>query len=185
MLAQLNKNITGSKTEKNMFTAFTYECRAYVRYTYYAEKARENGFNQIAEVFEKTANNELQHAKIWFKYIKGGQIPETPDNLIDASSGEHFEWNQMYADMAKEARQEGFDREAFLFESIGDIEKEHEKRFLNLSDDIRSGKVFSKDSNTVWICSNCGHQFTGKTAPETCPVCSYPQAYFETKSQNN
>ncbi|MCR5635865.1 MAG: rubrerythrin family protein [Clostridiales bacterium] len=184
MLATENKSITGTQTEKNLFTAFTGECQAHAKYLYYAEKARENGYNQIADLFEETAGNELQHAKIWFEFIKGGQVPETPDNLTDALNGEHFEWEEMYSKMAEDAKNEGFDRLAYLFDSVATIENYHETRFLKLLENVKSGTVFTKEGDTLWICGNCGHVYVGKTAPENCPVCSKPQAFFEQKSKN-
>ncbi len=177
-------NLQGSKTEKNIYTAFTGETQAHIKYTYYAEKARENGYNQIADIFEETAKNELAHAKIWFEYLKGGEVPSTVENLNDGISGEHFEWTEMYADMAKDARSEGFDRLAYLFESIAKIEKEHEERFAKLLENVKNGTVFSKEGDVVWVCQNCGHIHVGKTSPQVCPVCAKPKAYFEVKKNN-
>ena len=154
------------------------------KYTYFASKARKEGYEQIAAIFEETANNEKEHAKIWFKLLNGGDVPTTTENLKAAADGENFEWTDMYDRMAKEAREEGFDRIAFLFESVGKIEKEHEARYRKLLENIEGELVFSKDGDKVWICRNCGHVVIGKNAPEVCPVCAHPKAYFEVKAEN-
>lgn len=176
-------NLKGSKTEKNLMEAFAGESMARNKYTYYASKARKDGYVQIAELFEATANNEKEHAKMWFKLLHDG-IGATTDNLKDAAEGENFEWVDMYASFAKEAREEGFDKIATLFEGVAAIEKEHEERYKKLLANIESGVVFSKDGDTVWECKNCGHIHVGPKAPEICPVCDHPQAYFEMRAQN-
>ena len=176
-------NLKGSKTEKNLMEAFAGESMARNKYTYYASKARKDGYVQIAELFEATANNEKEHAKMWFKLLHDG-IGATTDNLKDAAEGENFEWVDMYASFAKEAREEGFDQIATLFEGVAAIEKEHEERYRKLLANIENGIVFSKDGDTVWECKNCGHIHVGPKAPEVCPVCDHPQAYFEMRAQN-
>lgn len=176
-------NLKGTKTEANLITAFAGESQARNKYTYYASKARKDGYVQIAEIFEETAANEKEHAMIWFKLLHDG-IPSTPENLADAAAGENYEWTDMYATFAKEAREEGFDRIAYLFESVGAIEKEHEERYRELLANIEGGLVFSRDGDMMWQCSNCGHIHIGKTAPEICPVCDHPQAYFQLRAQN-
>ena len=175
--------LKGSKTEKNLWEAFAGESQARNKYTYFASKAKKDGYVQIANIFEETANNEKEHAKMWFKLLGGG-IGDTKSNLIDAAKGENYEWTDMYATFAKEAREEGFDHIAFLFEEVGKIEKMHEERYRKLLANIEGGLVFSKDGDTVWQCSNCGHIVVGKQAPEVCPVCAHPQAYFELKAEN-
>ena len=176
--------LKGSKTEKNLATAFAGESQARNKYSYYASKAKKDGYVQIGNLFEETANNEKEHAKIWFKLLHDGGIPSTTDNLKDAADGEHYEWTDMYATFAKEAREEGFDDIANLFESVGQIEKTHEERFRKLLANVEGGLVFSKDEDMIWECSNCGHIVFGKKAPEVCPVCNHPQAYFMVKAQN-
>ncbi len=176
-------NLKGSKTEKNLLEAFAGESMARNKYTYYASKARKDGYVQIAELFEATANNEKEHAKMWFKLLHDG-IGATTDNLKDAAEGENFEWVDMYASFAKEAREEGFDQIATLFEGVAAIEKEHEERYRKLLANIENGIVFSKDGDTVWECKNCGHIHVGPQAPDVCPVCDHPQAYFEMRAQN-
>ncbi len=176
-------NFNGSKTQANLMTAFAGESQARNKYTYYASKARKDGFEQIAEIFEETANNEKAHAKIWWKLLSGG-AGKTDANLLDAAEGENYEWTEMYAGFAKEAKEEGFDNIAVLFELVAKIEKEHEERFRKLIENIGGSLVFSKDEDTVWICRNCGHIHFGKSAPKVCPVCSHPQAYFEVKAEN-
>jgi len=178
------ENIRGTKTEKNLMEAFAGESQARNKYTYFASKARKEGYEQIAAIFEETANNEKEHAKIWFKLLNGGEVPTTTENLKAAADGENFEWTDMYDRMAREAREEGFDRIAFLFESVGKIEKEHEERYRKLLENVEGGVVFSKDGDKIWICRNCGHVVIGKQAPEVCPVCSHPKAYFEVKADN-
>ena len=178
------ENIKGTKTEKNLMEAFAGESQARNKYTYFASKARKEGYEQIAAIFEETALNEKEHAKIWFKLLNGGEIPSTVDNLTAAAEGENFEWTDMYDRMAKEAKEEGFDQIAFLFESVGKIEKEHEARYRKLLENIEGDLVFSKDGDCIWKCRNCGHIVVGKKAPEICPVCSHPKAYFEVNAQN-
>ena len=175
--------LKGSKTEKNLMAAFSGESEARNKYTYYASKAKKDGYVQIAKIFEETAANEKEHAKIWFKLLKDG-IGETPSNLADAASGENYEWTEMYPTFAKEAREEGFAHIAYLFEEVAKIEKEHEERYKKLLENIEGGLVFSRDEDMIWQCSNCGHIVVGKKAPEVCPVCAHPQAYFEIKADN-
>ena len=176
--------LKGSQTEKNLMTAFAGESQARNKYTYYASKAKKDGYEQIAAIFEESANNEKEHAKIWFKLLHDGKVPSTIENLKDAANGENFEWTNMYADFAKTARKEGFEDIAKLFEGVGEIEKHHEKRFLKLLENINEGLVFSKDGDKIWKCRNCGHIVIGKQAPEVCPVCAHPQSYFEINAQN-
>ena len=176
--------LKGSKTEKNLMDAFAGESQARNKYTYFASKARKDGYEQIAEIFEETANNEKEHAKLWFKLLNNNSIPSTVENLKSAAEGENFEWTDMYDRMAKEAREEGFDRIAFLFESVGKIEKEHEARYKKLLENVENGLVFSKEEYKICICRNCGHIVIGKNAPEVCPVCSHPKAFFEIKEEN-
>ncbi len=176
--------LKGSKTEKNLMEAFAGESQARNKYTYYASKAKKDGYEQIAAIFEETAINEKEHAKIWFKLLHDGEIPSTEVNLADAASGENYEWTDMYDEFAKTAKEEGFDRIAYLFEAVGKIEKEHEERFKKLLDNVENGLVFSKDGDRIWKCRNCGHIVIGKSAPEICPVCSHPKAYFEIKAEN-
>lgn len=177
-------DLKGSKTEANLMTAFAGESQARNKYSYFASKAKKDGYVQIAQIFEETANNEKEHAKIWFKLLNGGSVPSTVDNLKSAAEGENFEWTEMYAQFAVEARAEGFDDIATLFEKVGEIEKEHEERYRKLLENIEGGLVFSKDNDIVWICSNCGHIHIGKQAPDVCPVCAHPQAYFMEKANN-
>lgn len=176
--------LKGSKTETNLVTAFAGESQAHVKYTYYASKAKKDGYVQIGEIFEETASNEREHAKIWFKILHGDEMPETLPNLEDAARGENFEWSDMYATFAEEAREEGFDHIAFLFEEVGKIEKEHEQRYRKLIENVKGGLVFSKEGDVIWQCSNCGHIIIGKSAPAVCPVCAHPKAYFKIKAQN-
>ena len=175
--------LKGSKTEQNLWEAFAGESQARNKYTYYASKAKKEGYVQIAELFEETAANEKEHAKIWFKLLNDG-IGTTMDNLKDAAAGENYEWTDMYDKFAKDAREEGFDDIADLFEGVAAIEKEHEERYLKLLKNIEEGIVFSKDGDTIWKCKNCGHIHVGPKAPEICPVCAHPQAYFEVKAEN-
>jgi rubrerythrin len=177
-------NIKGTKTEANLQAAFAGESQARNKYTYYASKARKDGYVQIANLFEETAENEKEHAKIWFKLLHDGAVPDTAANLKDAAAGENFEWTDMYAAFAKDARAEGFEDIAKLFEGVAAIEKEHEARYLALLKNVQEGLVFSKDQDMVWQCSNCGHVVVGKKAPEVCPVCSHPQSYFQIKAEN-
>ena len=178
------KELKGSKTEKNLMEAFAGESMARNKYSYYASKAKKDGYVQIGQIFEETANNEKEHAKLWFKLLHGGEVPETPANLVDAAAGEHFEWTDMYDKFAKEAREEGFDHIAFLFEGVAKIEKEHEERYRKLLANIEEGIVFSREGDMAWICTNCAHVHFGKKAPEKCPVCSHPKAYFELQAHN-
>ena len=175
--------LKGSKTEENLLAAFAGESEARNKYTYYASKARKEGYVQIANIFEETAANEKEHAKMWFKLLKGG-IGTTAENLADAAAGENYEWTDMYATFAKEAREEGFDEIATLFEGVAAIEKEHDERYKKLLENVEKGLVFSKDGDTIWQCSNCGHICIGKQAPEVCPVCAHPQSYFQVKAEN-
>ena len=176
--------LKGSKTEKNLMEAFAGESQARNKYTYYASKAKKEGYEQIAALFLETADNEKEHAKLWFKLLHDNDVPSTVENLKDAASGENYEWTNMYERMAKEAREEGFDRIAFLFDGVAKIEKEHEARYLKLIENVENGLVFSKDGEKIWKCRNCGHIVIGKVAPEVCPVCSHPKAYFEIKAEN-
>lgn len=176
--------LKGSKTEENLRNAFSGESMARNKYTYYAAKAKKEGFEQIASIFEETANNEKEHAKMWFKLLHDGDVPSTIDNLKDAINGENFEWTDMYSSYAKVAREEGFDNIAYLFEEVGKIEKEHEERYKKLLNNIEEGIVFSRDGDMVWQCRNCGHIVIGKKAPEVCPVCKHPKSYFEIKKEN-
>jgi rubrerythrin len=176
-------NLKGTKTEANLLAAFAGESQARNKYTYYASKARKEGLNQIADFFEETAGNEKEHAKIWFKLLHDG-IPDTNVNLADAAAGEHYEWTDMYASFAKAAKEEGFDKIAFLFEAIGKIEKDHEERYQQLLDNLKNGKVFKREEPQVWICANCGHIHNDIEAPEKCPVCDHPKAYFHIKANN-
>ena len=177
-------DLKGSKTETNLMEAFAGESQARNKYTFFASKAKKEGYEQIAAIFEETAQNEKEHAKIWFKLLNGGDVPTTMDNLQSAADGENYEWTDMYARMAKEAKEEGFDHIAFLFESVGKIEKEHEARYLKLVENLENGLVFSRDGDRIWKCRNCGHIVIGKTTPEICPVCSHPRAYFEINAEN-
>ncbi len=177
------EELKGTKTEANLMAAFAGESMARNKYTYYASKAKKEGYNQIAALFEETANNEKEHAKIWFKLLHDG-IGDTNKNLEDAASGEHYEWTEMYATFAKEAKEEGFNHIAYLFEAVAKIEKDHEERYRKLLGNLEEGIVFSRDGDTVWICNNCGYVHVGKKAPEKCPVCEHPKAYFEIKKNN-
>ena len=177
-------NLKGTKTEKNLMEAFAGESQARNKYTYFASKARKEGFIQIANIFEETAGNEKEHAKIWYKYLNGGEVSGTIENLEDAANGENYEWTDMYDRMAKEAREEGFIEIAAKFEMVGKIEKEHEERYRKLLKNVKEGLVFSKDGDTIWQCSNCGHIVIGKKAPQMCPVCAHPQSYFEVRKEN-
>ena len=174
--------LKGSKTETNLLTAFAGESQARNKYTYFASKAKKDGYNQIASLFEETANNEKEHAKIWFKLLNG--IGSTEENLLSAAQGENYEWTDMYAKFAKEAHEEGFENIAYLFESVAKIEKEHEERYRALLNNMKNGSVFEKDDVVIWKCANCGHIHVGKKAPEVCPVCSHPQSYFELNAKN-
>ena len=178
------KELKGTKTEANLWTAFAGESQARNKSTYYASKAKKDGYVQIAALFEETAANEKEHAKIWFKLLKGGEIPSTAENLLDAAEGENYEWTDMYAKMAQEAREEGFNDIAALFDGVAKIEKEHEERYRKLLKNVEEGTVFSRDGDMIWQCSNCGHIVIGKKAPMLCPVCKHPQAYFQIKAEN-
>ena len=176
--------LKGSKTEANLMAAFAGESQARNKYTYYASKAKKEGYEQISALFQETADNEKEHAKMWFKLLQGGQIKSTAENLKDAAAGENYEWTDMYAGFAKIAKEEGFDRIAYLFEEVGKIEKEHEARYLKLLDNVENELVFSKDGDKIWKCRNCGHICIGKEAPKVCPVCEHPQSFFEIKAEN-
>ncbi len=176
--------LKGSKTEQNLWTAFAGESQARNKYTYYASAAKKEGYNQIASIFEETANNEKEHAKIWFKLLHNGKIPDTITNLADAAAGENYEWTDMYAAFAQTAREEGFDSIAILFEKVGAIEKEHEERYRTLEAAVKEGTVFARETQQVWVCSNCGHIHIGTHAPEVCPVCDHPQGYFVLQAKN-
>ena len=177
-------DLKGTQTEKNLATAFAGESQAHTKYLYYASKARKDGYVQIGKLFEETAANEKEHAKIWFKLLHGGDMPSTEVNLADAADGENFEWTDMYAEFAQTAREEGLPEIAFLFEKVGAIEKTHEERYRKLLGNIKDGLVFSRDEDMVWECSNCGHIVIGKKAPEICPVCAHPQSFFEINAEN-
>ncbi|MBR2240209.1 MAG: rubrerythrin family protein [Clostridia bacterium] len=177
-------DLKGTKTEKNLMDAFAGESQARNKYTYYASKAKKEGYEQIAAIFQETADNEKEHAKIWFKLLHDGEVPTTTQNLEDAANGENYEWTDMYDRMAKEAKEEGFDHIAYLFEAVGKIEREHEARYKKLLENIEGGLVFSKDGDAIWKCRNCGHIVIGKQAPEVCPVCNHPKSYFEVKAEN-
>lgn len=176
--------LKGSRTEANLMAAFAGESQARNKYTYFASKARKEGYVQIAEIFEETANNEKEHAKLWFKELNGGEIPDTIANLTAAAEGENYEWTDMYVEFAKVAREEGFTRIAALFEMVGKIEKVHEERYRKLLKNVQEGLVFSRDGDMIWECSNCGHIVIGKKAPAVCPVCKHPQAYFKLRAEN-
>ena len=176
------KDLKGTKTEKNLWEAFAGESQARHKYTYFASKAKKDGYVQIAKIFEETAANEKEHAELWFKLLGG--IGDTAQNLKSAAEGENYEWTDMYSSMAKDAREEGFDHIAFLFEEVGKIEKDHEERYRKLLSNVEGGLVFSRDGDMIWQCSNCGHVVVGKKAPEMCPVCAHPKAYFQLKAEN-
>ena len=176
--------LKGSKTEMNLKAAFAGESQAHTKYQYYASKAKKDGFVQIGNLFEETARNEKEHAKIWFKLLHGGEVPETMENLKDAAAGENYEWTDMYATFAKEAREEGFTKIAALFDLVAKIEKEHEERYRKLLANIEGELVFSKENDVVWQCENCGHIVIGKKAPMLCPVCEHPQSYFQVRAEN-
>ena len=176
--------LKGSKTEQNLMSAFAGESQARNKYTFFASQARKEEYEQIASIFEETANNEKEHAKLWFKELNGGSVPSTLDNLNDTANGENYEYTTMYSNFAKEAREEGFDRIADLFERVGEIEKEHENRYRKLIDNIENELVFSSEGDTIWICRNCGHVVIGKKAPLVCPVCAHKQSFFERKANN-
>ena len=173
------KELKGTKTEENLKKAFAGESQARNKYTYYASKAKKDGYEQIAQVFTETADNEKEHAKLWFKELNGGAVPDTLQNLLDAAAGEHEEWTDMYKKMAETARKEGFPQIAYKFEAVAAIEKRHEERYKRLADLVKNGQVFKKSEKKMWICRNCGHVYVGENAPEVCPVCNHPKAYFE------
>ena len=176
--------LKGSKTEQNLMTAFAGESQARNKYTYFASKAKKDGYEQIAAIFEETANNEKEHAKMWFKELHGGEVPSTEENLLAAAEGEYYEWTDMYETFAKEAEEEGFTDIARKFRGVAAIEKEHEARYRKLLKNIEDEVVFSRDGDTIWQCRNCGHIVIGKKAPKVCPVCNHPQSYFEIKASN-
>ena len=176
--------LKGSRTEENLRKAFAGESQARNKYTYFASKAKKDGYEQIAALFEETAGNEKEHAKMWFKLLNNGEIPSTLENLNAAADGENYEWTDMYEEFAKVAEEEGFNDIAYKFRAVGEIEKHHEERFRKLIDNIENKVVFSKDGDSIWICRNCGHVVVGKEAPNVCPVCNHPQSYFELKSEN-
>ena len=178
------KDLKGTKTEQNLMTAFAGESQARNKYTYFASKAKKDGYVQIAKIFEETADNEKEHAKMWFKLLEGGSVKDTASNLKAAAMGENYEWTDMYAGFAKEAKEEGFDEIAALFEGVAAIEKEHEERYRKLLEKVEGGMVFSRDGDVIWQCSNCGHICVGKKAPKVCPVCAHPQDYFQVKAGN-
>ena len=178
------KELKGTKTEENLKSAFAGESQAFTKYNYYASKAKKDGYVQIGQLFEETAANEKEHAKIWFKLLHDGEIPSTEQNLADAAAGENYEWTDMYEGFARQAREEGFDRIANLFLAVAAIEKTHEERYRKLLENVKEGVVFSKEGDMVWECSNCGHIVIGKKAPEVCPVCNHPKSYFRLRAEN-
>lgn len=177
-------DLKGSKTEANLLTAFAGESQARNKYSYYASKAKKDGYVQIAQIFEETAANEKEHAKLWFKLLNDGAIPDTAENLKAAAAGENYEWTEMYAEFAETAAEEGFDRIAELFRMVASVEKEHEERYRKLLENVEGGLVFSRDDDMIWICGNCGYIHIGKKAPEVCPVCAHSKAYFMLKNDN-
>ena len=178
------EKLKGSKTEQNLMTAFSGESQARNKYTYYASKAKKDGYEQIAAIFEETANNEKEHAKLWFKYLHNGEVPTTLTNLKDAAAGENYEWTDMYQKFSEEAKEEGFTELAYLFDAVGKIEKEHEKRYLTLLKNIEDETIFEKKEDKIWICRNCGHVYIGTKALEVCPVCKHPKNFMEVKADN-
>ncbi len=176
--------LKGSQTEKNLMTAFAGESQARNKYSYYASKAKKDGYEQIAAIFEETANNEKEHAKMWFKLLHEGSVPYTMTNLKDAANGENYEWTEMYDEFAKVAKEEGFDAIARKFELVAAVEKNHEERYLKLLSNIESGEVFKREESMVWVCRNCGHVYVGEKAPVVCPVCAHPQSFMELKAEN-
>ena len=176
--------LKGSKTEKNLMAAFAGESQAKTKYEYYASQAKKDGYEQIAAIFEETSRNEKEHAKLWFKYLHGGAVPKTVENLKDDANGENYEWTDIYAEFSKTAKEEGFDELATLFEEVGKIEKEHEERYLTLLKNIEDDRVFKKDGEKMWICRNCGHVYFGTEAVDVCPVCKHPKSYMEVRCQN-
>lgn len=178
------KELKGTKTEKNLMEAFAGESQAHTKYLYYASKAKKDGYVQISNLFTETALNEKEHAKLWFKYLHGGEVPATTQNLEDAANGEYFEWTDMYERMAKEAEEEGFEEIAEKMRMVGAIEKHHEERYRQLLKNINDEIVFSREGDVIWQCSNCGHIVIGKKAPQICPVCNHPQSYFQIEARN-
>ena len=178
------KELKGTKTEANLKIAFAGESEARNKYTYYASQARKDGYVQIAKIFEETAANEKEHAELWFKLLHGGEVPSTEVNLLDAAAGENYEWTDMYAKMAEDAKAEGFTDIAHVFEGVAKIEKTHEERYRKLLSNVKEGIVFSRDQDMIWECGNCGHIVIGKKAPELCPVCKHPKAYFQIRAEN-
>ena len=178
------KDLKGTKTEKNLQEAFAGESMARNKYTYFASKARKDGYEQIAAIFEETANNEKEHAKLWFRYLEGGELKDTKSNLEAAAAGENYEWTDMYARMAQDAEEEGFKEIAAKFRMVGAIEKHHEERYKKLVGYLEGGIIFSRDDERIWKCRNCGHIVVGKFAPKVCPVCNHPQSFFEIDAQN-
>lgn len=178
------EKIKGTKTEANLMSAFAGESQARNKYTYYASQAKKEGYEQIANFFIETANNEKEHAKMWFKLLHDDAVPNTIQNLNDAADGENYEWTDMYASFAKDAREEGFERIAFLFEAVGEIEKEHEARYRTLLDNLETGKVFERSEKVLWQCGNCGHIHEDEKALDLCPVCRHPQSYFQILAKN-
>ncbi len=176
--------LKGSKTEKNLQAAFAGESQARNKYTYFASVAKKAGYEQIAAFFEETAGNEKEHAKIWFKLLNGGELPNNIESLKEAAAGEHYEWTEMYPTFAKEAREEGFTKIAFLFDKVAEIEKHHEERYNALLENVESGKAFKRPEKKTWICRNCGFIYEGEEAPKICPVCAHPQSFFEIKANN-
>lgn len=177
-------SLHGTLTEKNLWTAFAGESQARNKYTFFASRAKKEGYNQISDIFLETAHNEMVHAKLWFKYLKGGHVPSTPENLADAAAGEHWEWTDMYKEFAKVAREEGFHEIARTMEGVAKIEKHHEERYTRLLNNIKNDVVFAREEAVVWECLNCGHLHYGQKAPKICPVCKHPQAYFEICPEN-
>jgi len=178
------KSLKGTKTEQNLMTAFAGESQAHTKYLYYASRAKKDGYEQMSAIFAETAGNEKEHAKLWFKLLHGGGIPDTMTNLLDAAAGENYEWTDMYAQFAKEAREEGFDEIAVIMEGVAAVEKEHEERYRKLAENIEKGVVFVRDGEVAWKCRNCGHIHIGSDAPTVCPVCAHPQAHFELQAKN-
>ena len=176
--------LKGTKTEQNLMSAFAGESQARNKYTYYASQAKKEGFVQISKIFEETANNEKEHAKLWFKLLHGDKVPETLVNLEDAANGENYEWTDMYAQFAKDAREEGFEKIAIMFDLVAKVEREHENRYRRLLENIKNGRVFEKEEKVRWECANCGHVFEAEEAPKVCPVCAHPQAFFFVKAEN-
>lgn len=180
----MKSKYAGTKTEENLKTAFAGESQARTKYTFFASKAKKDGYEQIAAIFEETSNNEKEHAKLWYKELHGGEMPATTENLVEAAEGENYEWTDMYDEFAKTAREEGFEELAKKFEGVAAIEKAHEERYRKLLKNIKDKIVFSRDGDAIWVCRNCGHIVVGKDAPEVCPVCAHPQSYFELRAEN-